>query len=74
MGNLISKILGVGVGEIVDSIGNTISKIDKSDVKLDLQLKYKELWSFNFYRFFLLFYIRYLQVILLLRILMEKQS
>jgi hypothetical protein len=39
----LSKILGAVATEIVDSIGNAIYKIDKSDEKLELQLKYKEL-------------------------------
>src|SRR5690348_18461731 len=43
IGGFLSKILGAGVKETVDSIGNAIDKIDKSDVKLELQLKYKEL-------------------------------
>ncbi|MBK7650724.1 MAG: hypothetical protein IPJ20_08230 [Flammeovirgaceae bacterium] len=43
IGGLLSKILGAGVKETVDSIGNAIDKIDKSDEKLELQLKYKEL-------------------------------
>jgi hypothetical protein len=43
MGPLISKILGIGAKETIDAIGNTIDKIDKSDEKLDLQLKYKQL-------------------------------
>jgi hypothetical protein len=43
IGGFLSKILGAGVKETVDSIGNAIDKIDKSDEKLELQLKYKEL-------------------------------
>jgi hypothetical protein len=43
IGGFLSKILGTGVKETVDSIGNAIDKIDKSDEKLELQLKYKEL-------------------------------
>jgi len=43
VGGFLSKILGAGVKETVDSIGNAIDKIDKSDEKLELQLKYKEL-------------------------------
>src|SRR3954465_3669444 len=43
LGGFFTKILGAGVKETVDSIGNAIDKIDKSDEKLDLQLRYKEL-------------------------------
>lgn len=43
LGSFISKILGTGAKEVVDSIGTAIDKIDKSDEKLELQLKYKEL-------------------------------
>jgi hypothetical protein len=43
LGGFLSKILGAGVKETVDSIGNAIDKIDKSDEKLALQLRYKEL-------------------------------
>jgi hypothetical protein len=43
MGNFLSKILGAGAAETITAIGDAISKVDKSDVKLDLQLKYKEL-------------------------------
>lgn len=43
LGGFLSKILGTGAKEIVDSIGTAIDKIDKSDEKLELQLKYKEL-------------------------------
>lgn len=43
LGGFLSKILGAGVKETVDSIGNAIDRIDKSDEKLELQLKYKEL-------------------------------
>jgi len=43
LGGFLSKILGAGVKETVDSIGNAIDKIDKSDEKLELQLKFKEL-------------------------------
>ncbi|HEY8935687.1 MAG TPA: 3TM-type holin [Cyclobacteriaceae bacterium] len=43
IGGFLTKILGAGVSETVDSIGNVIDKIDKSDEKLELQLKYKEL-------------------------------
>jgi hypothetical protein len=43
IGRFFTKILGAGVKETVDSIGNAIDKIDKSDEKLELQLKYKEL-------------------------------
>jgi hypothetical protein len=43
MGTFIGKILGIGAKETIDAIGNTIDKIDKSDEKLDLQLKYKQL-------------------------------
>ena len=41
IGGFLSKVLGAGVKETVDSIGNAIDKIDKSDEKLELQLKYK---------------------------------
>lgn len=43
MPNLISKILGTGAKETVDAIGNAIDKIDRSEEKLELQLKYKQL-------------------------------
>jgi hypothetical protein len=43
IGGFFTKILGAGVKETVDSIGNAIDKIDKSDEKLDMQLKYKQL-------------------------------
>jgi hypothetical protein len=43
LGGFLSKILGTGAKEVVDSIGTAIDKIDKSDEKLELQLKYKEL-------------------------------
>jgi hypothetical protein len=43
IGGFLSKILGAGVKETVDSIGNAIDKIDKSDEKLELQLKYKQM-------------------------------
>lgn len=43
LGGFLPKILGTGVKEAVDSIGNAIDRIDKSDEKLALQLKYKEL-------------------------------
>jgi hypothetical protein len=42
-GGFIAKLLGIEAGKTIEAIGNTIDKIDKSDVKLDLQLKYKEL-------------------------------
>ncbi len=42
LGGFLSKILGAGVKETADSIGNAIDKIDTSDEKLALQLKYKE--------------------------------
>ena len=43
MGGFIGKILGMGAKETVDAIGNAIDKIDRSDEKLELQLKFKEL-------------------------------
>jgi hypothetical protein len=43
MPNIIAKILGMGAKETVDAIGNAIDKIDRSDEKLELQLKYKQL-------------------------------
>lgn len=43
MPNFIAKILGMGAKETVDAIGNAIDKIDRSDEKLELQLKYKQL-------------------------------
>jgi hypothetical protein len=43
IGGFFTKILGAGVKETVDSIGNAIDKIDKSDEKLEMQLKYKQL-------------------------------
>jgi hypothetical protein len=42
-GGFLSKILGTGVKETIDSIGTAIDRIDKSDEKLELQLKYKQL-------------------------------
>lgn len=43
IGGFLSKILGTGAKETIDSIGNAIDRIDKSDEKLELQLKYKQL-------------------------------
>jgi hypothetical protein len=43
MPNFIARILGTGAKETVDAIGNAIDKIDRSDEKLELQLKYKQL-------------------------------
>ena len=43
VGGFLTKILGTGIKETVDSIGNAIDRIDKSDEKLELQLKYKQL-------------------------------
>jgi hypothetical protein len=43
IGRFLGKILGIGARETVESIGNVIDKIDKSDEKLELQLKYKQL-------------------------------
>ncbi len=43
MGGFIGKILGAGAAKTVDAIGNAIDKIDRSDEKLELQLKYKQL-------------------------------
>lgn len=43
MGSIIGKILGTGARDTIDSIGTTIDKIDKSDEKLAMQLKYKQL-------------------------------
>ena len=42
-GGFLSKLLGTGVKEAVDSIGHAIDRIDKSDEKLALQLQYKAL-------------------------------
>jgi hypothetical protein len=42
-GGFLSKILGTGARATIESIGNTIDKIDKSDEKLEMQLKYKQL-------------------------------
>jgi|SRR6185437_171235 len=42
-GGFLSKILGAGASETIKSVGDAISKIDKSEDKLDLQLKFKEL-------------------------------
>jgi hypothetical protein len=44
-GGFISKLLGDEVGKTIEAVGDSIAKIDKSDVKLDLQLKYKALLS-----------------------------
>lgn len=43
IGGFLSKILGSGAKATIDSIGNAIDKIDKSEEKLELQLKYKQL-------------------------------
>lgn len=43
LGGFLSKILSSGAKEVVDSIGSAIDKIDKSDEKLEMQLKYKQL-------------------------------
>lgn len=43
LGGFLTKVLGAGVKDTVDSIGKAIDRIDKSDEKLELQLKYKEL-------------------------------
>jgi hypothetical protein len=44
-GSFITKLLGDEAGKTIEAIGDSIAKIDKSDVKLDLQLKYKALLS-----------------------------
>jgi hypothetical protein len=43
MGNFIGKILGTGAKETIEAVGNVIDKIDRSEEKLELQLKYKQL-------------------------------
>lgn len=43
LGGFLSKVLGAGTRETIDSIGNAIDKIDSSDEKLELQLRYKQL-------------------------------
>lgn len=43
IGGFLTKILGAGAKETIASIGNTIDKIDKSDEKLEMQLRYKQL-------------------------------
>lgn len=43
MPNFIAKILGAGAKDTVDAIGNAIDKIDRSDEKLELQLRFKQL-------------------------------
>jgi hypothetical protein len=43
MGGFIGKILGKGATETVTAIGDAIDKIDNSEEKLELQLKYKQL-------------------------------
>lgn len=43
MANFLGKILGAGAKETIDAVGNLIDTIDKSDEKLELQYKYKEL-------------------------------
>lgn len=43
LGGFLGKILGAGAKETVTSIGEAIDRIDKSDEKLELQLKYKQL-------------------------------
>ncbi|HRJ29832.1 MAG: hypothetical protein KF725_03920 [Cyclobacteriaceae bacterium] len=43
VGGFLSKILGAGARATIESIGNTIDKIDRSDEKLEMQLKYKQL-------------------------------
>ncbi len=39
----LEKIIGGGAAETITSIGTAIDKIDKSDEKLEIQLKYKQL-------------------------------
>lgn len=43
MGIFLGKILGIGAKETIEAIGSTIDRIDKSDEKLEMQLKYKQL-------------------------------
>jgi hypothetical protein len=43
MGDFWKRIFGAGAKETIDAIGGAIDKIDKSDEKLALQLRYKEL-------------------------------
>ena len=43
VGGFLSKILGAGARATIESIGNTIDKINRSDEKLEMQLKYKQL-------------------------------
>jgi hypothetical protein len=43
VGGFLSKILGTGARATIESIGNAIDKIDRSDEKLEMQLKYKQL-------------------------------
>lgn len=41
--SFIAKILGTGAAATIDAVGNAIDRIDTSDEKLELQLKYKQL-------------------------------
>jgi hypothetical protein len=43
MSNFITRFLGLDASKTIESIGNVIDTIDKSDEKLSLQLKFKEL-------------------------------
>ena len=43
MGGFLGRLLGGGAVATIDAIGNAIDKIDKSDEKLELQLRYKQL-------------------------------
>jgi hypothetical protein len=43
MKNLIAKFIGGKASDTIESIGNVIDKIDKSDEKMQMQLDYKEL-------------------------------
>ncbi len=47
MPNFIEKILGRGAKETIEAIGDTIDKIDKSDEKLQLQLRYQGVANAN---------------------------
>lgn len=42
-GGFLSKVLGSGAKDTIEAVGDAIDKIDKSDEKLEMQLKYKQL-------------------------------
>jgi len=42
-GGFLSKVLGSGAKDTIEAVGDAIDRIDKSDEKLEMQLKYKQL-------------------------------